>query len=360
MRGLHFRRTLTQRIMLAQWVLPLILFVVASGYETVEHIIHKEEGISLVFGTEVVVFGVLGPLAVWWVLGWAGKNQVYLEHANAEIRQLNDDLEQRVAERTAELAEKNVALAQANAELKALDSLKSDFVSLVSHELRAPLTNINGGIELIVQERQALTPSRREALDILRVESTRLTKLVQNILDVSLLEAGRLTTTPGPLPLRPFLTQLLKGRLPADGPHSLAIDIPADLPSIWVDETHLADIIVNLVDNAVKYSPEGGEIRISAHNGEIEIVLSVSDEGTGIPLAEQSRIFERFHRANNAANREVYGQGLGLYFCRKLIEAQKGKIWVESAGVPGQGTTFYLSLPQCCPGGAQNGSDFVD
>jgi signal transduction histidine kinase len=244
--------------------------------------------------------------------------------------------------------------------LKALDDLKSDFVSLVSHELRAPLTNINGGIELIARERQALTPARREALDVLREESTRLTKLVQNILDVSVLEAGRLTTTPGPLPLRPFLTQLLKGRLPADAPHRLVLDIPADLPSIWVDETHLANIIVNLVDNAVKYSPEGGEIRLSAHNGGAEIVLSVSDQGIGIPLAEQSRLFERFYRANNAADREVYGQGLGLYFCRKLTEAQKGRIWVESAGVPGQGATFYLSLPQCCPGGSQDGSDIVD
>ncbi|MFQ5613415.1 MAG: sensor histidine kinase [Anaerolineae bacterium] len=296
-----------------------------------------------------MIFGVVGPLVVWWVLGWARRNQARLERANTEISQLNSDLERRVAERTGELAEKNSALARANAKLKALDTLKSDFVSLVSHELRAPLTNINGGIELIARERAALSPARREALDILRDESIRLTRLVQNILDISLLEAGRLTPNPGPLPLHPFLDQLLKGRLPAYSSHNLVVDVSPDLPPAWVDETHLADVVVNLVDNAVKYSPAGGEIRVSVHNDWQGIILAVSDQGIGIPPTEQTHLFERFYRANNAADREVYGHGLGLYFCRKLIEAQQGRIWVESEGIPGRGATFYLSLPRCCP-----------
>ncbi|MFQ5854297.1 MAG: sensor histidine kinase [Anaerolineae bacterium] len=343
----HTRPSLTQQITVVQWVLPLMLFLVASSYETVEHILQGKEGFSVHFGAEILVFGTLGPMAVWWVLGWVGRNQVHLEQANAKIRQLNTDLERRVAERTAELAEKNAALTKANTELQALDRLKSDFVSLVSHELRAPLTNINGGIEVLNQEREVLSPARREALDILRDESARLTKLVQNILDVSLLEAGRLVPNPGPLPLRPFLNQLLKGRLAADGPHQVAIDVPPDLPPAWVDETHLADVIVNLVDNAVKYSPAGGEIRVTARNGRQELVLSVSDQGIGVPPEEQPHLFERFYRANNSADREVYGHGLGLYYCRKLIEAQNGRIWVESEGVPGRGTTFHVSLPLC-------------
>ncbi len=161
MNDLPSRRPFTQQMKLVRWLLPLILFMVAFGHETLEHIVQGKEEISLVYSTAVLIFGVLGPLAVWWVLGWAGENQVRLERANAEIRQLNNDLEQRVAERTAELAEKNIALAQANADLKALDNLKSDFVSLVSHELRAPLTNINGSIELIARERDALSPGRR-------------------------------------------------------------------------------------------------------------------------------------------------------------------------------------------------------
>lgn len=335
-------------IKIVQWVLPLFLFFLASGFETAEHVIGKEEGLSINFSAEVVIFGMVGPAIVWWVLGWIAGNQERLEKANAEISQLNRSLEQRVAERTAELAQKNAALEQANAELKALDTLKSDFVSLVSHELRAPLTNINGSIELVARERESLSARRREALDILRNESSRLTQLVQSILDISLLEAGRLTTRPGPVPLRPFLNQLLSGRLPAQSPHRLVINIPPDLPPVWVDETHLADIVVNLVDNAVKYSPDGGEITVSACRKGDEVHLMVQDQGIGIHPDEQAHLFERFYRANNSADREVYGHGLGLYFCRKLVEAQHGRIWVKSEGQPGRGTTFFVSLPVCC------------
>ena len=353
------RRPLARQIKVVQWILPLVLFLVASGYETIEHILMGEESLSFVFGTEVFIFGILGPTAVWWVLGWAGQNQARLEQANADISLFNSELGRRVAERTTELAEKNAALEQANAELKELDKLKSEFVSLVSHELRAPLTNINGGIELIAREREALSPTRQEALDILRDESARLTKLVQNILDVSLLEAGRLSPTPGPLPLRPFLNQLLIGRPSPDASHKLTIEVPTKLQPAWVDETHLANVVVNLVDNAIKYSPEGGEVRVSARQGERGIILSVSDQGIGIPESEQPRLFERFYRGNNSTDREVYGHGLGLYFCHKLIEAQGGRIWVESEGISGHGTTFHLCLP-LCPEGWKHEPDIAD
>ena len=339
--------SLEKQLQVIQRILPLVLLVVALGYEVFEHVLERGEGLSFYFNSEVVIFGVFGPLAIWWVLGWAATKQTHLERANAQIRRLNSDLEQRVADRTAELAGKNIALEKANKELKALDKMKSDFVSLMSHELRAPLTNINGSIELVAKERDALSPHRREALDILQNESDRLTRLVQNILDVSLLEAGRLTSRPGPVALRPFLNRLLQGRLPAQDPHRLIIDIPPGLPPAWVDETHLADIVVNLVDNAVKYSPEGGEIRVGVRNGGEEIRLAVQDQGIGIHPDEQPHLFEQFYRANNATDREVYGYGLGLYFCRKLVEAQHGRIWVESDGQPGQGTTFFVSLPVC-------------
>jgi len=339
--------SLARQLRTIQWLLPLFLFFVASGYETLEHFIGKEEGPTFAFTSEILIFGIFGPMAVWWVLGWAATKQAKLETANARIRQLNADLEQRVAERTAELAHKNEDLQRANQELQALDRLKSEFVSLVSHELRAPLTNINGGIELIAREQEALSPSRREVLGILRKESARLTRLVQNILDVSLLEAGRLTTNPGPLPLRPFLRRLLQGRLPDDSPHHLTLDVPPDLPPAWADESHLADVVVNLVDNAIKYSPQGGEIRVSAHKDDDGLVLCVQDEGIGITPAEQAYLFKQFYRANNGTDREVYGHGLGLYFCKKLVEAQGGRIWVESEGTPGKGSAFYLSLPLC-------------
>ncbi|HIC89379.1 MAG TPA: hypothetical protein EYP04_08250 [Anaerolineae bacterium] len=104
-------------------------------------------------------------------------------------------------------------------------------------------------------------------MDVLQDESARLTQLVQNILDVSSLEAGHLTMHRGPVALRPFLSQLLRSWVPPNGPRRLVVDICSDLPPVWVDETHLAHVVINLVDNAVKYSPDGGEIRVSARQG---------------------------------------------------------------------------------------------
>lgn len=123
------------------------------------------------------------------------------------------------------------------------------------------------------------------------------------------------------------------------------VDMPADLPSIWADESHFADVVLNLVDNAIKYAPNGGDILVAAHQEKDEIIISVKDHGIGIPPHAQKYLFKQFYRANNNSDREVYGHGLGLYFCQKLIEAQNGRIWVESAGIPGEGSTFYISIP---------------
>ncbi|RMF03469.1 MAG: sensor histidine kinase [Chloroflexi bacterium] len=352
-------QSITEKLETARWLIPVFLFLLAISFEIFEHVVDNNGGMNFYFNSEIAIFGVTGPILVWWVLGWVEKKNAKLIAANTKIKAMNEELEQRVAERTAELAQKNEALEHANAELKALDTMKTEFVSLVSHELRAPLTNINGSIELIAAERQALSSRRQEALDILRNESARLTHLVQNILDVSLLEAGRLVLNPGMLPLRPFLRQQLNGRLAEDKPHHIVLDLPPNLPPAWADEMHLADVVVNLVDNAVKYSPDGGEIRISARNGGDTLTLSVSDQGIGVPPAEQAHLFDRFYRANNGTDREVYGHGLGLYFCKKLVEAQQGRIWVESAGIPGQGTTFFVTIPACCEE-MDDEPDFID
>jgi len=352
-----------QQVRFVRWTLPLLLFLIVIAYEFMEHTFSRKEGFSPDFMAEVLFFGILGPMAVWWILGYISKSQERLEDAYREVQRLNAGLEQRVAERTAELARKNEALAKANAELQTLDRLKSEFVSLVSHALRAPLTNINGAIELLNSEREALSPARQEVLDVLHDESARLTQLVQNILDVSLLEAGHLTPRRGPVALRPFLSRLLRGCIPSDGSHRLIVDVPTDLPPVWVDEGHLADVVINLVDNAVKYSPDGGEIRVSARldgGRENAVVLSIRDQGIGIPPDEQDRLFDQFYRANNAARQTASGYGLGLYFCRKLVEAQDGRIWVESSGVPGEGATFYVSLPSCPEGGGEDDPDSAD
>ncbi len=339
------RKSQSQQLRIVRYVLPLFLFLLASGFEVWEHFIREDEIFSFSFNTEVCIFGLVGPLAVFWVLDWIEGHQKRLETANAKIRRLNRTLEQRVSERTAELKQKNIALQEANAELQALDKMKSDFVSLVSHELRAPLTNINGGIELIARERDVFSPRKRDVLDILRRESDRLTRLVQNILDISLLEMGKFNPVPGPIAPQPFLRTLLTSQWHTGSAHKLTLDAPSDVGTAWADETHVADAVMNLINNAVKYSPPGSEICVSAQQQNNHIIISVSDQGVGIPKQAQKHVFDRFYRADNASDRETYGHGLGLYFCRKLIEAQNGKIWVQSSGVPGEGSTFYISLP---------------
>lgn len=330
---------------IVQWVLPIILFFLATGFEIAEHIIVEYEPFSLAFLGEMAIFAIIGPVSVWLVLRWVLENQKRLELANVQIYQMNAELEERVLQRTIELNEKNLALKEANEELKALDDLKSDFVSLVSHELRAPLTNINGGIELVAQHKDQLPERNRAVLDILREESLRLTHLVQNILDVSLLETGKLKPVPGPIALQPFLNMLLASRMHINNTHNVTLAIPADLPPAWADETHLGDILINLVDNGIKYSSEGSSITISAWEENNGITISVKDYGIGIPRHSQKYLFKRFYRANNKNDREVYGHGLGLYFCQKLIEAQSGKIWVESTGIDGEGSTFFVHIP---------------
>ncbi len=343
------RHSIIRVLTIVQWVLPIILFFLAAGFEIAEHVVSEHEPYSASFMAELTIFGIIGPVTVWLVLRWVRKNQQQLEAANIQIYTMNFELELRVAERTAELKEKNFALKEANKELQALDDLKSDFVSLVSHELRAPLTNINGGIELIAQHRNKLPERKQAVLDILRDESLRLTYLVQNILDVSLLETGKLNPITGPIALQPFLQTLLASRILTNKKHTLTLDVPSMLPAVCADETHLADVIINLVDNAIKYSPNGGEISVVAwQENDDNVIIAVKDQGIGIPPYAQKHLFKQFYRANNNNNREVYGHGLGLYFCRKLIEAQHGTIRMESTGVPGEGSTFFVSIPIIC------------
>jgi len=182
-------------------------------------------------------------------------------------------------------------------------------------------------------------------LDILRDESARLTKLVKNILDVSLLETGKLNPIPGPIVMQPFLNTLIASRIHTNKNYLIQVDVPSTLPAAWADESHLADVIINLVDNAIKYSPKGGEILVKVWQENCMLLVAVKDYGLGIPLHAQRHLFKQFYRANNNNNREVYGHGLGLYFCRKLIEAQHGNIWVESSGISGEGATFYINIP---------------
>ena len=267
-----------------------------------------------------------------------------IAEAEREIRKINLELEQRIAQRTKSLELANQELRRANAQLQELDKMKSEFVSMVSHALRAPVTNINGAIELLSQaEASGDDEGRDELVQIIEVESARLTRLVQGILTVSRLEGGQFQLKREAVDIRAMCRNVVQNMDATTESHSFSFSCPDDLPLVWADDGCTEDVLVNLIDNAVKYSPAGSSISVELKEQDHYVVASVADQGSGIEGKELDRIFERFHRVDGSDSGAVGGYGLGLYISKRLVEAQGGTIEARSA--LGQGSTFSFSLP---------------
>jgi len=346
-------------------LVPILLFIFVIAYELIHHALVWQEGFNFELAADVIIFGIVGPVAVALSLrAWrhdtaqqaatlADLQRVTEEMARKEneLIQLNQELEDIVARRTAHLLqarlaleENNAALQAANEELRELDRLKSEFVSLVSHELRTPLTSIKGGIELVLGYAKDLDPTYREALQITAQETTRLSRLVEDILNVSRLEAGKLRVRPGLLSLRPFLEGIVRCEAAGAPEHKLHLRVEPGLPLAWADESHVNDVMFNLLDNAIKYSPPGSQVSVRASRFDANrILISVADEGPGVPPEEQARIFDKFYRGQGIEEQSTNGYGLGLYLAQKLVTAQGGQIWVDSQ--PGRGACFNFTLP---------------
>lgn len=331
-----------------RFALPLFLFLLASSFEVWEHWIETKTlfldpgGIS-----EILIFGVVGPLAVFASLTYVSRLLHELELAQARTTTLNQNLEKMVVERTTALQASNEELAQANLRLRELDQMKSEFVSLVSHELRAPLATMNGGLEVAQQYMDRLPAKAQRVFQLLTSETERLTQFVQTMLDVSQLETGRLQLICGPVAVKPLLKRAAAVVLGVDE-ERVIWRLPADLPPVWADETYLEQTIRNLVRNTQKYTPPQSPIELSVTVYDCTLQICVTDHGPGIPIEEQTRIFERFHRLPNKGERKTSGWGLGLYFARMLAEAQGGTLTVQSpvvADADAPGARFTVTLP---------------
>lgn len=230
-------------------------------------------------------------------------------------------------------------------EERAVERLKSDFVSTVSHELRTPLAAIYGAAMTLRREDVPLSTEQREGmLGVVAGESERLARIVNDILLASRLDSGAVDVSIGPA----AATQLVDSVVAAAGAHlpggiDLAVDAPAGLPPVAADADKVRQVLVNLVENAIKYSPDGGAVRVVLEAADGRMRFAVSDEGLGIPASEHGRIFEKFYRLDPNLTRGVGGTGLGLYICREIVRRMDGRIWVESE--PGRGSTFTFDLP---------------
>jgi signal transduction histidine kinase len=227
--------------------------------------------------------------------------------------------------------------------LKQIDRLKTELLSTVSHELRTPLSSIKGYATTLMEHGEVLSPEEaREFLEIIDSESDRLDELIRNLLDMSRLEAGVLRIDREPADLSEVARACMQRVQRHTERHQLLLEWEPDLLT-EVDPSRIAQVLTNLLENAVKYSPDGGEIVTSARPQGAMLQISVADQGVGIPQRDLHRVFDRFHRVEGEISKRVGGTGLGLAICQRLVEAHGGKIWVESR--LGKGSTFYFTVP---------------
>lgn len=233
-----------------------------------------------------------------------------------------------------------------------VDRLKSEFVATVSHELRTPMTSIRGYVDvLLMGAAGALNENQAHFLKIVKGNTERLNILVNDLLDISRLESGRVTLSPQALDMREVAEDVIGDVLRRSQEENklvaLSLDAPKKLPLVLGDAERVRQILANLVDNAYNYTPENGTITVQIHplNGGHEVQVDVKDNGVGIALGDQARVFERFYRGEHPLVLATPGTGLGLSIVKELVEMHKGRIWVQSAGVPGEGSTFSFTLP---------------
>ncbi len=269
--------------------------------------------------------------------------RLQLKESFDEIQRWNVELEDRVKERTRELEQLMEEVSSLHA-MRELDRLKYEFTSTISHELRTPLGFIIGYITTLLRSDVSHSEeTKREFLQIIKEESEKLQELVENLLDTSRIQTGSFSVQKKPTDIAELVQKIIeKMRLITEG-RSLILHFAPLLPSIPGDSRRLEQVVQNLVDNAIKYSPQGSQITISGEMKNDYIQVSVADEGPGIPKAELSKIFNAFYRIPNPNAQKMRGIGLGLTICQAVVEAHGGSIWAES--IPGRGSVFYFTLP---------------
>ena len=255
----------------------------------------------------------------------------------AAQRQMEHRLRDRVAE-VAEITERH----------RQLEAMKYSFVTAVSHELRTPLTAIHGSLEMLEDgDAGSLSPTVARVVAVAARGTRRLARLVEEIIDLERLESGLFDFHPGPHDIHALLSETAESLAPLTESAGVVLVVDETHADVLCDGDRLLQALTNLVGNAIKFTEAGGSIHLGVvHHGE-EVEVTVQDQGRGIPAEQLDAVFDRFHQVDSEADRAKGGAGLGLTITRHIIEAQGGRIWVESQ--VGEGTVFHLTLPPAAP-----------
>jgi signal transduction histidine kinase len=258
-----------------------------------------------------------------------------LEEKREELERLNQQLN-----------ETNRELNDANAKLLELSEMKEEFLALTTHDLRSPLTVISGVISFFTSGRLGeLSPEQKNMVSMMERNTQNLIELVNDLLDASKLESGTIRLEIASTDLRGVLNELRETMEPLakEKGIELVVTLPADLPSVEADRVKLRRIILNLLSNALKFTPKGGRVEVRAESQDNLVHISVSDTGVGIAPEDVARLFDKYEQARSRATRGEKGTGLGLYITRQLVELHGSEIKVRSE--VGKGSTFSFTLP---------------
>ena len=238
-------------------------------------------------------------------------------------------------------AESFVITVQDMSPLEELERLRAGFLATVSHELRAPLSSIKGSAATLAESWASLDPAELDQFfRIIGQEADRMSSLITDLLDVSRIETGNFSISPAPVGVAELIDEARNTYLNAGGSSNVRIELPPGVPSVMADRRRIAQVIINLLSNAARYSPDSQLIRVTAERTGVYVAISVSDQGRGIPADLLPHLFQKFAGPND--QRSDYG--LGLAICKGIVDAHGGRIWGESRG-PGLGATFTFTLP---------------
>ena len=272
-----------------------------------------------------------------------------LARQNRDLVQVLSELEEKreqLEKLNSRLEESNREINEANAKLRELSAMKEEFLALTTHDLRSPLTVISGVINFFTSGRLGdITPEQKNMVQMMERNTHNLIELVNDLLDASKLESGTLRLETASINLRGLVAELREQMHPLAKDKEIALEetIPDDLPPLLADRAKLRRILVNLLSNALKFTPKGGRVELSAERAGSAVRVSVTDTGVGMSPDDVKNIFDKYAQARSRATSSEKGTGLGLYITRQLVELHGGKISVESE--IGRGSTFSFTIP---------------